>query len=328
MNNKMNNEYCVTKKISDKAILHVISVISNPLQFDKRYELFNEFVERMNKEPNVNLITVELQNGNRPYVTCSTIKLRTNSVIWFKENMINIAAQKLPEDWEYMAWIDSDLEFENKNWVADAIDQLQLYKIIQLFSHAIDLGPKKETLQVHTGFAYQYVNGEPYKEAGKYGAYFHPGYAWAITRSAYNAIGGLMEFPILGSADQHMAVAFIGRADGSLGQKLHPNYITMVKIFAKRCERHIKRNIGYVSGTILHMYHGDKADRKYQDRWKILISNQFDPLEDIKKDFNNLWILEDEKIQLRDDIIDYFRRRNEDRRIHNTDYKYTKKDWL
>ena len=99
-------------------------------------------------------------------------------------------------------------------------------------------------------------------------------------------------------------------------------------IFQDRCEKHIKRNIGFVSGTILHFYHGDKADRRYQDRWLILINNQFDPLRDIKKDCKNLWVLEDDKIKLRDDIIDYFRRRNEDRKIHNTDYKYTKSSWV
>ena len=125
-----------------------------------------------------------------------------------------------------------------------------------------------------------------------------------------------------------MALAFIGLIDKSLNSKLHENYKMLANIFQDRCEKHIKRNIGFVSGTILHFYHGDKADRRYQDRWLILINNQFDPLRDIKKDCKNLWVLEDDKIKLRDDIIDYFRRRNEDRKIHNTDYKYTKSSWV
>ena len=320
------DDHCIIKKLSNKAVLYVISVISNPLTFDRRYELFNEFKERMDHEKDIKLITIELQNGNRPFVTDSNIKLRTKSIVWHKENLINIAVQHLPDDWEYMAWIDSDIEFQNKNWVKDTIEALQIYKIVQLFSHAIDLGPKKETLHVHIGFCYQYVNGEVWKSP-KYGCW-HPGYAWAITKSAYNAIGGLMEFPILGSADNHMALAFIGLIDKSLNSKLHENYKMLANIFQDRCEKHIKRNIGFVSGTILHFYHGDKADRRYQDRWLILINNQFDPLRDIKKDCKNLWVLEDDKIKLRDDIIDYFRRRNEDRKIHNTDYKYTKSSWV
>ena len=313
--------------ITVKSKLYVVAVISNPARFQTRYKLFNEFCERMRKEDNVVLVTLELQQGLRPFITDAVIKLRTNYEIWYKENLINIAVQHLPSHWKYMAWIDADVEFQNKNWVSDTIDQLQTYKIVQLFSHAIDLGIKKETLHVHTGFAYQYVNGETWKEA-RYGNFWHPGYAWAITKEAYNDIGGLMEFPILGSADNHMSLSFIGMVSKSLNSQLHENYKMLANIFQDRCERHIKRNIGFVHGTILHHFHGNKVDRKYQDRWKILIENKFDPLRDLKKDFNNLWQLEDTKIKLRDDIIMYFRQRNEDSVDMPCDYKYVKGKWI
>jgi len=313
--------------ITVKSKLYIIAVISNPAKFNTRYKLFNEFCERIKNENNIVLVTLELQQGLRPFITDATIKLRTNYEIWYKENLINIAVQHLPSNWEYMAWIDADIEFQNKNWVSDTIDQLQTYKIVQLFSHAIDLGIKKETLQVHTGFAYQYVNGETWKEA-KYGNFWHPGYAWAITRKAYDDIGGLMEFPILGSADNHMSLSFIGMVNRSLNNQLHENYKTLAYIFQDRCERHIKRNIGFVHGTILHHFHGNKVDRKYQDRWKILIDNKFDPLRDLKKDCNNLWQLEDIKIKLRDDIIMYFRQRNEDSIDMPCEYKYVKGKWI
>ena len=313
--------------ITVKSKLYVIAVISNPARFQTRYKLFNEFCQRMRKEDNIVLVTLELQQGLRPFITDAAIKLRTNYEIWYKENLINIAVQHLPTHWKYMAWIDADVEFQNKNWVLDTIDQLQTYKIVQLFSHAIDLGIKKETLHVHTGFAYQYVNGETWKEA-RYGNFWHPGYAWAITKEAYNDIGGLMEFPILGSADNHMSLSFIGMVSKSLNSQLHENYKMLAHIFQERCERHIKRNIGFVHGTILHHFHGNKVDRKYQDRWKILIENKFDPLRDLKKDCNNLWQLEDTKIKLRDDIIMYFRQRNEDSVDMPCDYKYVKGKWI
>ena len=314
-------------KITDNSILYVISVVSNPARFNTRYRLFNEFCERMKSEKNIVLVTVELQQKSRPFVTDSTIKLRTDHELWYKENLINIATKYLPWDWEYMAWIDSDIEFHNKNWVKETIEQLQTYKIVQLFSHAIDMGIKKETLHVHVGFAYQYVNGEEWREA-KYGKFWHPGYAWAITRKSYNDIGGLMEFPILGSADNHMSLSFIGMVDKSLNNKLHENYKLLAHIFQERCEKHIKRNIGFVHGTIFHHFHGNKVDRKYQDRWQILIKNNYDPLRDIKKDSNGLLILEDDKIKFRDDIIMYFRQRNEDSVDMPCDYKYVKGNWI
>ena len=128
----------------------------------------------MNYEKNVKLITIELQQGCRDFVTNSTIKLRTDDEIWYKENLINIAATHLPNDWEYMAWIDADIEFQNKKWVSETIELLQTYKVLQLFSHAIDLGPKEETLQVHVGFAYQYCNGEIWTLPNKYNKFWHP----------------------------------------------------------------------------------------------------------------------------------------------------------
>ena len=78
----------------------------------------------------------------------------------------------------------------------------------------------------------------------------------------------------------------------------------------------------------MHYFHGNKADRKYQDRWKILVDNQFDPLVDIYKDSNGLWQLDDTKIKLRDSIRRYFRERNEDCNVMPMDYKYCKGKWI
>ncbi len=316
------------KKNTHKVKLDVIAVVSNPVRFERRYKLFKEFCARMEQNPEIRLLKVELQQRSRPFVTNAQVRLKTKDELWYKENLINIGVQNLPSDLEYMAWIDTDLEFGNENWAQDTIEQLQTYDIVQMFSHAIDLGPNGETLQTHVGFAYQYVNGEEWKPANYGGKFFHPGYAWACRRSAYNDIGGLMEFPILGSADHHMALSFIGLVDKSLNSKLHKNYKELCIIFQERCEKHIKRNIGFVHGTILHKWHSCKSMRSYQNRWKILIDNNFDPLRDIKKDCNNLWQLEDSKITLRDQLRMYFRSRHEDSIDLHQNYQFVKKDWI
>lgn len=313
----------VHKPCTRQSVLDVVAVISNPARFSRRYQLFMEFCARMRATPRVRLFTVELQQRARPFATNADLKLRTKHEIWHKENLINVAVTHLPPDWQYVAWIDADLEFQNPRWVDDTLEELQTYSVLQLFSHAIDLGPNGETLQVHTGFAYQYMLGKTWRPAG-YGVFWHPGYAWACRKSAYNAMGGLIDFAILGSADYHMALAFIGLVDYSLNHKIHPNYKKLVKIFEQRCEKHIRRNLGAICGTILHHWHGDKKNRQYQSRWEILVSTAFDPLVDIKKDCSALWQLEPEKIALRDKIRRYFRRRNEDSIDINQNYAFTK----
>jgi hypothetical protein len=326
----INEDQCLRshKKYTHQVKLDVIAVISNPVKFERRYELFREFCERVRNEPQVRLTTVELQQGSRPFATNSTLKFRTHHEIWYKENLINIGISNLPYDWEYVAWIDADIEFQNKNWVRDTIEQLQTYDVIQLFTHAIDLGPNGETLQVHTGFMYSYINEGCSWKKDKYAGYRHSGYAWAATRRAINNMGTLLEFAIFGSADYHMAVGFIGEMDKSLRGDLHPNYIKLCKLFEERCERHIKRNVGYLDGTILHNWHSCKSRRRYHDRPKTLANLQFDPLRDLKKDWEGLWQLEDINIKLRDEIRYYFRSRHEDSKDLHQDYKYVKKDWL
>lgn len=320
-------DFTKVERLTCHSKLYVIAVVSNPARFAKRYKLFQEFCERMGCEKYVELVTIELQQKNRAFITDSLLKIRTNDEIWYKENMVNIAVRYLPHDWEYVAWIDTDIEFQNKDWALETIELLQTYKIVQMFSHAIDMGDRKETLHVHTGFAYQYVNGETWKPA-KYGTQWHPGYAWACTRDAFDNIGGLIDYAILGSADNHMALSFVGLVDKSLDTNLHPNYKMLCRIFQERCEKYIKRSVGFLAGTVLHHFHGNKPDRQYQDRWKILISNKFDPLRDIVKDYRGLYHLVDDKIKLRDDIIMYFRNRNEDVNCITSDYKYVKKHYI
>ena len=115
------------KHLTSQEHLYVIAVVSNPARFQKRYKLFEEFCERMLLEPKVKLMTIELQNGDRPFETKSLVQLRTKDELWYKENLINIAVTHLPSDWKYMAWIDTDIEFTNKNWVDETIQQLQTY---------------------------------------------------------------------------------------------------------------------------------------------------------------------------------------------------------
>jgi hypothetical protein len=300
------------EKCTNKVYLDVVAVVSNPVEYESRYRLYRDFCERIKKEPQVRLFTVELQHRNKPFITDACLKLRTSDELWHKENMINIAVHHLPANWEYFAWIDADIEFQRKDWVAQTLRQLQHYDIVQLFSHAVDLGPDGEIMDTHNSFCYQWSQNLLGESKQPYKKFHHTGYGFAMRREMYDNLGGLMEFPILGAADHHMCKAWIGKIEESFPQNIHPNYKALCLNYQKRCNLHLKQNIGYVPGTIFHYWHGKKANRKYQERWQILIRNEYDPLMDIKKDSNNLWRLEGNKPKFRDDLRAYFRVRNED----------------
>jgi hypothetical protein len=94
---------------------------------------------------------------------------------------------------------------------------------------------------------------------------------------------------------------------------LHYNYKKLLLDYPARAQEYIDMNLGYIAGGISHLWHGKKANRKYQDRWQILVKNSYDPLVDIKRDSQGLVKL-DCGWELRNDIQAYFRVRNEDSR--------------
>ncbi len=306
--------------------LYVITAITNPVRYKNRYKLFEKFKKHMKESSvcgaEVELVTVECQHSDRDFVlTCGEtkcdIQLRTNHELWHKENLLNIGISRLPQDWKYAAWLDADIEFVRPDWAIETIQGLKHYSVLQPFSHAIDLGPGYETLQVHKGFGCGYLNrqDDPGKHCnwGKGYEYWHTGFGWAIRRDAFDYLwNGLIDWAPLGSADHHMAWGLIGKIRNSVPKDISPRYLDCLLKWEDRAEKHICRNLGYVPGTILHSWHGKKKDRKYKERWDIITNNKFDPDLDLVRDWQGVWQLSNRSIGLRDDIRQYFRSRNED----------------
>ena len=293
--------------------LNVILVISNPCLYTRRYILLNEFVKRIeNEEENVELYIVEMiYPGQKFAVTRKNnkhhLQLRTNIPIWHKENMINLGTTLLPPNWKAFAWIDADIEFESTTWALDALKVLNgTYDVIQLFSHAVDMDHDKTTLNIFQSFGYSFAK---HKKIGKKGLdYFHPGYAWAITRRAYEKIGGIYDKGILGSGDSIMAMSFINKVDTMNNISYHPDYNNSMLEFQDKSKN---LRLGYVHGVISHYFHGSKKNRQYTERWELLKKNQYSP-KDLTYDNGILIPTENFTKEFQDDILNYFKERKED----------------
>jgi hypothetical protein len=62
-----------------------------------------------------------------------------------------------------------------------------------------------------------------------------------------------------------------------------------------------------------HHFHGSKVNRKYTERWQILVKHNYDPL--IHISYNNDGIIVPTKLfnqKLKEEIMQYFEERNED----------------
>lgn len=296
-------------------MLDVICVISNPIRWHSRLRLFKQFVEHM-VESGVRLTVVECEQGNRPYKIPDSqhykvVRVRTNSVCWIKENLINLGIQRLPEDWKYVAWIDADIMFRHKHWASETVEYLQQYPIIQPWASCIDLGPNGEIIDRHKSFAYM-VWHKRLTGVGAGYEFCHPGYAWAAKRSAIDRLGGLVDFAILGAGDHHMSLAMVGKVLWSIPKGMSEEYVDPLLEWQKRATSVTHKNLGYLSGAIEHFWHGNKEHRKYIDRWQILIKNNYEPDTDIKRNTFGVIELSGSKPQLTHDLDHYFRGRMED----------------
>jgi hypothetical protein len=313
---KIKNILSTTDTIDD--FLHVICVISNPCNYKKRYKLAKEFICRMEKEENIILYVCELiyDNINTDFqVTdisnCRHLQLKISIPLWHKENMINIAIKKLlPSTWKAVAWVDADIEFQSNTWSLDTLKLLNgTFNTVQLFSHCEDLNKIDEPMNIFQSFGYLYANK---KDMNKGGINFpHPGYGWAYTRELYDSMGSIYDLSILGSGDSNMVYCLIGNALRSVHVKASEGYTKSVLNFQNNISHNV--NIGYVPGVIKHYFHGTKENRRYIERWDTLLENKYDPYKHIAYNLDGIIVptlLCPQK--LLDDILIYFKQRNED----------------
>ena len=153
----------------------------------------------------VHLTTVECAYGERWFECAGTpgvnhVSVRSRTLVWNKEALINIGMSRLPEGWQYMAWLNTDIFFRKPDWAVATVQALQQYDVVQPWSDCYDLGPKDEHLQVHRSFCRIHVHESV--PAG-----IHPNYTAALVQwqeRARRAIAGN-----------------IGFVPGTIGQRWH-----------------------------------------------------------------------------------------------------------
>jgi hypothetical protein len=296
---------------------HVIAPIFNPMGFKSRLKQYINFEKHM-IDLGVSLYVIECAYGKREFEIPESsgvthIKVRTNSVMFNKENLGNLALTRLPHYAEKIGCFDADILFRNKNIVQDTCNALDLYPILQPWQMSYDLGPNDEHLADARSLGYLYSSGQKFKVAHneKQYEYAHTGYAWAYTRDALNTTGGLLETNILGSADYHMGHGILGNNNRIMPKLLTEDYQKYIYNWEKRALK-LNKKLGCVAGTLEHSFHGLKGERGYSTRGEILIKHQFKPSEDLTKNAYGVLEFTGNKPMLQMDILRYFGQRRED----------------
>src|SRR5271154_221872 len=113
----------------------------NPVHYKRRLTTYRAFRENLG----IPLVTVELSyDGNFELTENDAdvlIPISGGAVLWQKERLLNLAIQSVPPNVTNIAWLDCDVIFERSDWVDAANEQLNKFRVVQLFSNIVDLGP-------------------------------------------------------------------------------------------------------------------------------------------------------------------------------------------
>jgi predicted DNA binding CopG/RHH family protein len=295
----------------------------NPAKYKNKIENYRKFREK-SKEQGLKLLCVELAFGNEKFELSKKdadilIQVRSNSILWQKERLLNIGLKNLPEDCDKIAWLDCDILFKNDNWVKEACELLEKYAIIQLFSFAIQLDKnnmyKAETPtfgwgegKIINSITYRFLNYPKIREDKIENG--QSGFAWAGRKCVFDSAGFYDNF-IVGSGDLAMAYAFYGRTCKkiSFSDELREDYLRWIcDIFS-----FTNGSVYYLDGIIFHLWHGNISNRLYMDRNNIYSKYEFDPEKDLKLNEHECWEWNSDKKQMHKEVEDYFYMRKEER---------------
>jgi hypothetical protein len=311
----------------DHLKLWVVTAVANPLRWASRTRLAEDAVLRWLDEPNVHIVLVECAYGERPFELkwlagdrVKFVGVRAATPAWSKENLLNIGVTAVPAGERYIATFDADIRYREAGWASEIIHTLQLFPVIQPWTHCFDAGPRNEFMQMHTSFASLHHSGYPvapggakfWRADGGPHEYAHSGFAWAWTREALDVVGGLFEMGGMGSGDYHMALGLVGEAHKSVPGKTSDEYLRSVLTWQARALAGLNKKIGAMPHTIEHMFHGSKETRSYIGRWDMFTKHRFDPARDLKR--NSYGVIEwaGNNPELEREWMNYLRARNED----------------
>lgn len=293
----------------------------NPVRYKRRLSNYRMFRANLG----VPLVTVELSFDGEFELEESDadrlIQISGGAVLWQKERLLNLAIKAVPSGVENVAWFDCDTILKRADWVEAAKKQLEKFSVVQLFSDVVDVSPEKYEKQsgLHNGHTLvpgivSVSNARELLFKTNLGTvpFYHEGLAWAANRRLLDD-HGFYDAGIVGGGDSLMAAAMYGRTDGSvrmfvLDAPRREHYLRWAIPFQKS----VGGRVDYVPGTIYHLAHGSRENRRYEDRHASLASLNFDPDIDLRIGANGAWHWARCRPELEKFLMSYFIDRAED----------------
>lgn len=280
----------------------ILLVYFNPCR-RKRILMNHLYTENKFRSEGLPVFTIEiLLNGNNADIH-NSIRVRSNSYMFFKEHVYRILEKKIPSKYTKLAFLDNDVYYKDTNWYYRSSQTLNDYDVVQPFEYAVwqDITYKKPTrLRVSI---VKYGRHEFYSTIhDKY----HVGFAWCMRRDWYNKLG-FFDYAILGGGDTLSSFGWLGIEVPLTNNLQHRWFRQEYAEFIKT-----RPNITFLGGeTINHLFHGSLKRRNYYNR-HLIIDSTIDKKEDIiytNEDGVFEWLDKDKYNPL---VLEYLMNRNDD----------------
>lgn len=296
--------------------LVAITTYFNPCGYRRLGDNYARFAAGIS-QAGVSLWTAEMALDDDPFQlpeSPQTLRIRgcrERHQLWQKERLLNLLIERLPADVDAVAWIDADVLFLNPDWPAATCQALSRLAVVQLFEDAYTLYPagRLEFIKRSTGWCYvherqRFANFD----------YSHPGFAWAA-RADWLRRCKLDELHITGGADCLM-VKGMANCTLYIERWMTPGWLGSLERWAAATRQAVGGAFGYVPGSIQHLFHGTRENRRYADRWTYLTEHDYEPAADVAQDATGLLAWTDHALRTKAPMVrkvrGYFAQRRED----------------
>jgi hypothetical protein len=247
----------------------------------------------------VHFVQVEYTIGNQDYLMTKPglephdIQLKGNHMFYLRENLVNVAEKKLPEDYEYISWIDAHVFFDDPYIFQKSIVALGKNNIVSPLSRAY-FKSKTNRTEFNIEYSYSYVayyhNSTPlYQRASllNKNKWIFPyyGLAYVTRKDIFRDIGGLPDLCIAGSCD-----LLLGHATTNYFEDYDSKnpYNRWWNEWLANAGKVFDRKMTYLPA---HLYHFDHYwQLRRQSSWgssgSLLKLRNFDPFKHMNRDSN------------------------------------------
>jgi len=300
----------------------------NPIGYKNKYDNYRIFRDN-SKLQGLNLVAVELAFNSDPFVLKKDvdaeilIQLRGSqekNLMWQGERLFNLGIASLPDDCDKLCWVDCDILFKNEQWIKETSRLLEQYMLVQPYEQAVrlpkgvcDLNEREFELFDIGNEEAQRCPGYVYKLVHNLKGFDSTGFVWATRRSFIDK-HPLYEHMLFGGGDSIMARSFIS-------DKIQEVPIRSFSTDSMRADqdayasgvyRDTQGSVYYIQGSILHLWHGNEADKLKFFRHKLLKFFNFSPAEDIRVGSNGLLEWSSDKPEFHKAVGEYYQIRNEE----------------